>query len=135
MILKICPSCLRPTTIQSGHCPDCLPAALQEQKQTRSASARKSYAKRDKKLVAFYKSREWIELCRGLMSLYNYQCQAKHEGCTGIAVEVHHIIPLDTPEGWARRLDPTNCIIVCLNCHNFAHNRFQKRRGATHGGR
>lgn len=128
MILKLCPRCRRPTPIQSGCCPKCQPAALVEAEEARAASARKYNAKRDKKLEAFYKSREWIEFARGLMSRYGYMCQAGHEGCTGLAVEVHHKVPISTPEGWARRLDPTNCVIVCLNCHNFEHNRFQKRR-------
>jgi uncharacterized protein (DUF362 family) len=41
-----------------------------------------------------------------------------------ILKDVDHIIPLDTPEGWARRLDPDNCRALCVPCHNKKHGRF-----------
>lgn len=129
MILRMCPRCGRPTPLPRGYCEQCQGAASAEQEQARAASAKKYNAKRDKNREAFYKTSEWFEFSRGLMSSRKYQCQAGHEGCTHLAVEVHHKIPISKPEGWERRLDPTNCDIVCLNCHNFAHNRFQRRRG------
>lgn len=130
MLLRLCPRCRRPTSARSGYCPQCRPIAEREREETRAAGARRYNAKRDKKLEAFYKTAAWRALSPALLSEREYKCELRHEGCTKLAVEVHHVKPLDTPEGWTRRLDPTNCKIVCLNCHNFAHKRFQKRGGS-----
>ena len=46
-----------------------------------------------------------------------------------MATEVHHIKPIQTDEGWERRLDYDNTKSVCIECHNYYHNRFQKKGG------
>lgn len=53
-----------------------------------------------------------------------YRC----EECGAIASEVHHIVPIQTDEGWERRLDYNNLECVCVYCHNKKHGRFIKKK-------
>lgn len=63
----------------------------------------------------------------------NYQCEAGLERCTRLAVEVHHIKPLKTPEGWEQRLEWANLMGVCINCHNILDGKNFKRKEEDDG--
>jgi 5-methylcytosine-specific restriction endonuclease McrA len=72
---------------------------------------------------SFYRSAAWRRMSQAKLAAVEYKCEAKLPGCTGLAVEVHHIKPIQTPEGWALRLDADNLRAVCVHCHNRAHKR------------
>jgi predicted HNH restriction endonuclease len=48
-------------------------------------------------------------------------CEARLKGCQILAVEVHHIKPIQIQEGWDLRLDWENLEAVCTSCHNGRH--------------
>lgn len=124
MIYKMCRRCKKVVVYPATYCDDCIELVTQE-KEARAIEinrkAQKKYdAKRDKKYVRFYNSVEW----RMLQAKYMQDKQYKCERCKGIATEVHHIDPIQTPTGWERRLDYTNLMNVCTRCHNKEHKRF-----------
>ena len=52
-------------------------------------------------------------------------CEARVEGCTWLAVHVHHRLP--TGIGGAL-LDLSNLVAVCRNCHEWIHQRPARAR-------
>jgi len=73
---------------------------------------------------SFYQSREWKSLraykfteARGLCE----ECLKQGKIIGG--KEIHHIVPIDTNEGWERRYDIANLKCLCPQCHNKAHER------------
>lgn len=60
-----------------------------------------------------------------------YRCEAKLDGCQGIAAEVHHIKPIQTAEGWKLRLDWSNIEALCTSCHNKRHPEKLRKRSDT----
>ena len=127
MLLKQCPRCKK--WIEYGHiyCSICTPiveAEREERKALAKARNNREYnKKRDPTYVRFYNSSDWKILSRRYIQDKGYRC----EKCRAFASEVHHKIPIQTEEGWSRRLDYTNLECLCLECHNKSHNRFQKR--------
>lgn len=95
----------------------------------KKSSNSKYNVKREKKYIQFYNSLDWKRLSLQYMIDKGYRCEG--DGCHNIATEVHHIIPIQTSEGWERRLDYTNLKALCIRCHNKAHNRFIKRAGVV----
>lgn len=76
------------------------------------------------KYKLFYQGREWKSLraykfteAKGLCE----ECLVKGKIVAG--KEIHHIIPIETEEGWERRYDITNLRCLCPSCHNKAHER------------
>lgn len=137
MALHPCPRCK--TLIQVGvqYCESCRPLAdaqAQEAMERKRAYKQRRYAqqynaRRDPKYLAFYRSKDWRLLSRTYLQRAGYKCQAKLEGCKGLAVEVHHIKPIQTPEGWDLRLDWDNLEAVCTSCHNARHGgRWKKQK-------
>lgn len=63
----------------------------------------------------FYNSSAW-KRCRKNQLAYFPWCQRCDNGTP--AAHVHHIAPIDTPDGWERRLDPENLLSLCVPCHN-----------------
>ncbi len=59
------------------------------------------------------------------MTSRQYAVSAGHkcEECGNIGTDVHHVVPIQTPEGWERRFDFTNLKLLCIRCHNKAHGR------------
>ena len=50
-------------------------------------------------------------------------------GCQGLATEVHHIKPIQTRDGWDKRLEWENLEAVCTSCHNGRHpEKFGRRK-------
>lgn len=134
MITKLCPRCRRQfIPYEISHCMDCLPI-IQAENDQRKAATMKKYnkkydAQRKPEEVRFYQSAEWKSLrdfkmanCYGLCE----ECQKN--GIVKPATQIHHIIPIQTAEGWQRRLEVDNVTCLCVECHNKAHNRFRRAK-------
>jgi 5-methylcytosine-specific restriction protein A len=134
--LKACPRCRKLIPHGLPYCTACAPIAEAERmaKQERKAEyLRKKYNKkynsqRDPKYSRFYGSKEWKQLSRGKLSACGYKCEAKLEGCQHIACEVHHVIPIKTPEGWEKRYDWDGLRGVCIVCHNILDGKNFKKK-------
>ena len=64
----------------------------------------------------FYKKPAWLRLRRQALTRDHYLCQLRTSSkCSGIATEVHHIIPLE--EDPSLGLDLSNLISCCWWCH------------------
>ena len=136
MPLKPCPRCKRMISYGPTYCPDCLPlveAERLEAQERKAAYRAKKYNKeynqrRDPKYVAFYRSKPWKMTSRAKLQQCGYRCEARLEGCGRVACEVHHIKPLKTPEGWEQRLEWSNLMGVCIQCHNILDGKNFKRK-------
>lgn len=126
MILKMCRRCRGVVVYPATYCDVCKELVDKEREERAvvvNKKAQKKYdAKRDKKYVRFYNSPEWKILKNKYMQDKKYKCEGKD--CKAIATEVHHVDPIQTPTGWERRLDYTNLMNVCTQCHNKQHGRF-----------
>lgn len=135
MLLKACPRCKRMIPHGLPYCAECAPIAAAQREENRERKAehrRKKYAKeynrrRDPKYLEFYRSKEWKITSRAKLQEAGYKCKARLPGCQGLAVEAHHIKPIQTAEGWELRLDWDNLEPVCTACHNGRHQRFKKK--------
>ena len=127
MILKQCNRCSKPCAYPAKYCPDCLPivTAMREARrgEVKGRADRAYNTRRDPKYQKFYRSKPWRMLSARYMQDHMWKC----ERCGGLAVEVHHIKAIQTDEGWDRRLDVTNLMAVCVDCHNKEHKRFMRR--------
>lgn len=105
-----------------SYCNECKPITEDEIKSKINHNyeiKQKRYNKqRNKKYIEFYRSAAWKLSSRAKLDSVNYKCEAQLEGCTGLAVEVHHKKPIQTEEGWELRLEWSNFEAVCINCHN-----------------
>lgn len=135
MAMHPCPRCGQLIPVGVTYCEGCRPVAeaqAAEAMERRRAYKRQKYSsiynrRRDPKYLAFYRSKEWRLLSRTYLQRAGYKCQAKLEGCTGLAVEVHHKDPIQTAKGWGARLDWENLEAVCTSCHNKRHpEKFKK---------
>jgi hypothetical protein len=135
--MKPCPRCKRLIPYGVTYCPDCKPIAEAERAEARERKAtylRKRYNKRynsrrDPKYQTFYRSKAWRLTSRAKLQSVDYQCQGRlHPDCTGLACEVHHTLPIQTPEGWDKRLDWDNLEPLCTICHNMRHPEKLKRK-------
>lgn len=126
MLLKVCSRCGKLIPHGSTYCDTCKPIAMAQMEENRArkqaykkAKYNKQYNKaRDPKYGAFYRSKEWKATSRAKLQSTNYKCEAKLEGCAGLAVEVHHEKPIKTEEGWNERLEWSGLKSVCISCHN-----------------
>lgn len=123
MTLKPCPRCKRLIPCGLSYCPTCKPIAEAEWEAAKEHNAKQRQRiynrKRDPKYLTFYRSKPWRLTSQEKLRQCEYKCEARLDGCGGIACEVHHIKPLKTPEGWDRRLDWSNLMGVCIQCHNI----------------
>lgn len=128
MLLKACSRCRKLIPYPNVYCDACKPIAEEEKRIAFEEKKRKWNArynqKRDPKYTKFYASIDWKRLSKAKMQEAGYRC----EDCGVIAVEVHHVDPIQTDSGWERRLDWSNLKAVCLDCHNKAHGRFTSRK-------
>lgn len=128
MLLKSCKRCGNLIPYGRVYCDNCAPIVEAEREARRAEAKREGdrryNQKRDPKYLRFYRSKEWRMLARKRLQDDGYRCV----NCGAIASEVDHIKPIQTPEGWERRLDYDNTQSLCLMCHNEKHNRFKKRR-------
>lgn len=136
MALHPCPRCKRLIPVGVAYCDNCRPMAeaqAQEAIERKQAYKRAQYNKaynkrRDPKYGRFYNSKDWRLLSRTKLQDCGYRCEAKLEGCGGLAVEVHHKKPIKTPEGWDARLDWENLMGVCISCHNILDDKTFRRK-------
>lgn len=136
MLLKACPRCKRMIPHGLPYCSGCAPIAEAQRAEAQERKAeykRKKYnqaynKRRDPKYLTFYRSKEWKITSRAKLQQVGYKCQAKLPGCTHMAVEVHHLKPIQTAEGWELRLDWDNLEPVCTSCHNGRHDRFKQKK-------
>ena len=136
MAVHPCPRCKRLIPVGVSYCDNCKPIAeaqAQEAIERRQAYKRKKYNKaynqrRDPKYLAFYRTKEWRLLSRTKLQACGYKCEAKLDGCTHLAVEVHHVKPIKTDEGWGLRLDWDNLMGECINCHNILDGKTFKKK-------
>ena len=138
MALHPCPRCRALIPVGLPYCDTCRPIAESELQQHRLENLKRKQQRynrrRDPKYLAFYRSKEWKTLSRVYLQNKKYKCEAKehHPDCTGLAVEVHHKQPIQTPEGWDLRLDWDNLEALSTACHNCRHP--EKGAGSTPAG-
>lgn len=127
MLLKSCNRCGNLIPYGSTYCSECAPIVEAEREARRLEAKRESdkrYNKtRDPKYTRFYNGMEWRTLSARYTQDRGYRC----EKCRGVGTEVHHIKPIQTPDGWELRLDYSNLELLCIKCHNDRHDRFKKR--------
>lgn len=128
MLLKSCSRCGNLVPYGRVYCDACSPIVKAEREEraakNKRAGDRRYNRTRDPKYTKFYHSKEWKLLSRTRLRDDQYKCTL----CHNFASEVDHIVPIQTPEGWERRLDYENTQSLCVLCHNKKHKRFQKKR-------
>ncbi len=132
MLVHACPGCGALVPYGKPRCDACQRAYDEQREERRRSRERRrraaSDAAKDPKYRAFYRSKEWRTLSAYALARAGFRC----EDCGGIACEVHHEPPIQTPTGWGHRLDPDHVHALCTKCHNARHRRFCRDGG--HGG-
>ena len=131
-----CPRCKTLIPVGVSYCEACKPIA--EAQATEAVERRQAYnrakynrsynKRRDPKYLTFYRSKEWRLLSKTKLQACGYKCEARLEGCTHLAVEVHHKKPIQTEDGWTERLEWDNLEGLCTSCHNGRHPEKLKRK-------
>lgn len=123
MIYKLCRRCKKTIIHPTTYCTECQKVIDVRKEELERARNRKYNTKRDPKFKTFYNSNDWYVLKEKKLQDEQYRCEFK--GCNKLAVDVHHVIPIQTPEGWDLRLDYNNLEALCIKHHNYRHGRFQ----------
>ena len=127
MLLKACNRCGNLIPYGATYCSTCRPIVQAEREarlqESRLKSNRVYNAKRDPKYTQFYNSIEWRTLSAKRLADDGYRCA----WCKRIANEVDHIVEIQTPEGWTKRLEYDNLRSLCHTCHDKRHGRFIKK--------
>ena len=135
--MKPCPMCKSLIPYGWSYCPGCKPIADERREASRERKAeflRKKYnqrynSRRDPKYSTFYRSKAWKATSKAKLQSVEYRCEGRlHPDCPGIACEVHHIKPIQTPEGWDKRLEWENLEALCTICHNLRHPEKLRRK-------
>lgn len=145
---KLCPKCKRLKPVGNGStlCSECADKAKKARKEARKRDFSAEYdarkASEDPKYRSFYRSKEWRMVSRHYAQSVGYRSEEcdescpKRGSCAGWGADVHHVVPIQTPEGWARRFDETNLKMLCVHMHNRAHGRtFSNGWEGGHAGR
>ena len=131
-VLKACPRCRSLIPQGLPYCAQCGPEveAQRAEYRARNQAARDARynRQREPKYGEFYRSRAWRETSRAKLAAVGYRCEAGLAGCQGLAVEVHHRTPIQTPEGWESRLDWDGLEALCTACHNGRHREKGRRK-------
>lgn len=138
MLMKSCRSCGRLIPYGTARCPECekkhQEILIANARDSKRARDRRYNAKRDPKYRAFYNSKEWQMLSAKTMEAAGYQCArcglklgSKRDDGSVVILEVDHIEPIQTDDGWDKRFDQKNLQCLCTDCHNKKHGRFQRR--------
>lgn len=74
------------------------------------------------RLKRFRSSRRWTDAAQAAKRRDCFLCRLclTRGRITTEALQVHHITPL--AEDWTRRLDPTNLVTLCAECHSKAES-------------
>lgn len=123
MLFKNCPKCKRLMPYGKTYCDTCAKAVKAEREQRKAENIRRYNQRRNPKYKKFYNSNPWKNLSKARLEA-DKRCAL----CGKPATEVDHIIEIQTPEGWKRRLDWSNTRSLCTKCHNQKHNRFTSNR-------
>ena len=118
MALKPCPRCKKLIPCGKHYCDECNAIIRKIRSSSRTVPDDDA-----KQYITFYRSAVWRRTSTAKLSAAGYKCEAQLPGCTGLATDVHHIKPIQTPEGWNLRLDWDNLEAVCVRCHNKRHRR------------
>lgn len=129
MLIKLCAKCGNITALGEPYCTSCKAKTAEEKEKNRQKWKQKAdqryNQKRNPKFKEFYNSKDWRALRSMCLMEAGYCCEkCKEDGVRTLAVDVHHILPIDTVAGWDARLNPNNIIALCLHHHNEAHGRF-----------
>ena len=128
MLLKSCNRCGNLIPYGPSYCSTCKPIVEAEREarmqESKRASDRRYNKRRDPKYLRFYNSVDWRTLSAKYMQDKGYRC----ETCKAMATQVHHKKAIQTEQGWELRLDYDNLELLCVSCHNKAHDRFVKRK-------
>lgn len=139
-LTKPCPRCKRLVPYGWTYCPDCKSiaeaereAAIARRAEYRRKQSNKRYnmkrSQEDPKYRTFRNSKAWKLTSKAKLQQCGWQCEAHiSPDCPGMACEVHHIKPLKTQEGWDKRLDWSNLMGVCIQCHNILDGKTFKRK-------
>ena len=74
------------------------------------------------KYASFYNSKEWKQLRKLKYADANGLCEKCFlKGIIKEGVDVHHKIPIE--DDWDKRLDYSNLMLLCKDCHNEIHDR------------
>lgn len=123
LLFKVCPKCKRLMPVGNGStlCTECAEKARMSRKRDRDYRAEYEARKDDEdpRYRKFYRSKEWRMTSRKYLQKAGYVCEV----CGRQGTDVHHIAPIQTPEGWERRFDFDNLKLLCVSCHNDAHGR------------
>lgn len=118
-MLKLC-RCNKPIPITDKHCVTCA-SQVKSYTKARNKQRYKEYdAKRDKKYVQFYNSKEWKDERIGARSLALARDNGLCVMCLSnklarVAEVVDHIIPVKI--SWELRLNVNNLQSLCNKCH------------------
>ena len=117
MINRICSRCGR--ILPVGERCSCQPAYRRDYNKFR----------RDKKIQQFRASAEWRAMRQQVIERDNGTDQyvLHTTGALRPGFSVHHILPLSTPEGWARRTDPSNLITLSDDTHSSIESRYKTK--------
>lgn len=128
MLMKECKICKKLIPYGQGYCEKCRPIAEARAKERldkfKREANRRYNKKRNPEEVRFYNSKGWRSLAAARLQHDGYKCKI----CGQYATEIDHIIPIQTPEGWARRYDWDNLQSLCTQCHNKKHDRYQSKK-------
>ena len=82
--------------------------------------------KKPKVLHNFYKSNAW-KLARELKIR---EARGLCERCGGVGEEVHHIksLNIENVKDVSVSINPVNLELLCKNCHNVEHKRFNSKQ-------
>lgn len=143
MIVKMCAKCKRIIEYPNRYCSKCQKIVDEQAEEIKKRSNIRYNKTRDPKLVKFRKSDEWQRLKNKYLQdlqhkygdvKYAYKCEdcieenrKNSDYKIQLAEEVHHLVFIETPEGWLRRLDYNNLRALCHMHHDKRHNRFQKK--------
>lgn len=69
--------------------------------------------------------REWQKVRTWVLDRAHGRCEARLEGCTGTAVEVHHV----RMRSRGGQDVPSNAVAVCWPCHRYLHTHPEEAEG------
>ena len=121
MLTKQCARCKCIIPFGYTYCTDCQVIADKQREQSKALRAKRYNRARDPKYKRFYASPEWEMIRTKRLQMAEYKC----EYCKiKPAEDVHHEIPIATPEGWANRFNLDGVRAACVSCHNKLDKRF-----------
>lgn len=140
MLVKLCARCKKIINYNDKYCSSCKEIAEKQKKESEKISNKRYNNRRDDKYIKFYNSKAWRTLSKKYMYAHRYLCEDCQEEAKSnnsytvqLAEECHHNQPIQTEQGWKRRLDYTNLIALCHYHHNKRHKRFSKQREKKKG--